>query len=123
MRILDILRRPLVVGAVVLTAMTALAATPAAARVFVGVGIGFPVFGPYAYYPYYPYYPYYYAPPAAYYPPYYAAPAVAAQPAAPAPAPAQSWYYCDNPKGYYPYLQSCGSGWRQVPATPPGATQ
>ncbi|HXQ67177.1 MAG TPA: hypothetical protein VN980_11430 [Alphaproteobacteria bacterium] len=118
MRILDILRRLLVLGAVVLTAITALAATPAAARVFVGIGLGFPVFAPY---PYYPYYPYYYAPPAAYYPPYYAAPTVVAQPAAPAPA--QSWYYCDNPKGYYPYLQSCGSGWRQVPATPPGPTQ
>jgi hypothetical protein len=33
---------------------------------------------------------------------------------------AVTWYYCDNPQGYYPYVQNCGSGWRQVPSAPPG---
>ncbi len=46
---------------------------------------------------------------------------------APAPAPvvrapaAQFWYYCEAPKGYYPYVASCPSGWKTVPATPSGA--
>lgn len=29
------------------------------------------------------------------------------------------WYYCDNPQGYYPNVNSCPSGWRPVPAQPP----
>ena len=24
------------------------------------------------------------------------------------------WYYCENPKGYYPYISSCPSGWTKV---------
>ena len=32
---------------------------------------------------------------------------------------APMWYYCDSPKGYYPYVHSCPSGWQKVPATPP----
>lgn len=28
------------------------------------------------------------------------------------------WYYCDNPAGYYPYVQSCDA-WQQVSPTPP----
>jgi hypothetical protein len=24
------------------------------------------------------------------------------------------WYYCDDPPGYYPYVQQCPEGWRQV---------
>ncbi len=66
-----------------------------------------------------------------YYPPaYYAAPYAAAAPVVvqqqPAPAMAAApaaatgmWYYCDNPRGYYPYVPNCGSAWQQVPATPP----
>jgi len=73
-----------------------------------GVGPGY--WGP----PYYPYYP-------------YAAPPVAVQPApvyeqpAPAPPAVAYWYYCQNPPGYYPYIQQCPAGWLQVipPATPP----
>jgi hypothetical protein len=39
--------------------------------------------------------------------------------AAPAgPAPQTTWYYCDSAKGYYPYVRSCASGWRAVPANP-----
>lgn len=30
----------------------------------------------------------------------------------------QSWYFCDAVKKYYPYVATCPSGWRQVPATP-----
>ncbi|MGF7133595.1 hypothetical protein P3T40_005086 [Paraburkholderia sp. EB58] len=78
---------------------------------------------------------YYYAP-GPYYYPYPYPPAVAvpvpvpAQPqeyveqgqagAAPAQAaPGQqsaTWYYCDDSKTYYPYVKSCSSGWRPVPA-------
>lgn len=24
------------------------------------------------------------------------------------------WYYCENPKGYYPYITSCPAGWMKV---------
>ena len=43
-----------------------------------------------------------------------AGPPVAPQPVAP-PAPAQ-YYYCDNPPGYYPYVSTCPTPWRAVPA-------
>jgi len=29
-----------------------------------------------------------------------------------------SWYYCDDPQGYYPYVRSCNVQWRPVPITP-----
>ena len=29
------------------------------------------------------------------------------------------WYYCDNPRGYYPNVRECPGGWRQVVPTPP----
>ena len=64
--------------------------------------------------------PYYVVPvpPPVYYPPvYYPAYIPPAPPTIVAPRP-QTWYYCDNPKGYYPNVQSCGSGWREVGATP-----
>ena len=73
------------------------------------------VVGPYWYFypsPVYPY-PDPYVPPAM----------VMNQSAAPAPQgppPTQSWYYCDNPQGYYPYVQNCTTQWRSVPAMPPG---
>jgi hypothetical protein len=28
------------------------------------------------------------------------------------------WYYCRNPRGYYPYVQTCRSAWQPVPAQP-----
>ena len=64
-------------------------------------------------------YPYGYA-----YPPVVAVPStqVYVQPSAPAaaqPPPSASWYYCDNPRGYYPYVQQCPGGWRAVAPTPP----
>ena len=24
------------------------------------------------------------------------------------------WYYCEDPKGYYPYIQNCPGGWMKV---------
>lgn len=45
-------------------------------------------------------------------------PVVVVQPP-PAGAPqVQSWYHCDHPSGYYPYVQSCRDAWRPVPTTP-----
>jgi hypothetical protein len=68
------------------------------------------------YYPYgYPYGPYPYAAPVA-------SEVTVIQPAAAAAAP-QFWYYCDNPSGYYPYIPSCPTAWRPVPATPAAAPQ
>ena len=29
----------------------------------------------------------------------------------------QSWYYCSDPAGYYPYVTQCNSGWQTVPAS------
>jgi len=70
------------------------------------------VIGPWLY-PWYPYpYGYYTAPPS-----YVQPPQVYVQPQ----QPQQSyWYYCQDPKGYYPYVQSCPGGWMKVlPQTPP----
>jgi hypothetical protein len=66
------------------------------------------------YYPYYPYYPYYDPAPAV---------AAAQQPEQYAESGEQQsdyWYYCQDPQGYYPYVQSCPGGWMQVvPQTTP----
>lgn len=29
-----------------------------------------------------------------------------------------SWYYCEDPQGYYPYVRSCSTEWRAVPISP-----
>jgi hypothetical protein len=42
------------------------------------------------------------------------APSVVGPPA----APPTFWYYCEHPKGYYPYVSQCPSGWRAVSPTP-----
>lgn len=42
-----------------------------------------------------------------------------ATPSAPAAPPAQYWYYCDQPAGYYPYITRCDHPWTAVTATPP----
>jgi outer membrane protein OmpA-like peptidoglycan-associated protein len=76
-----------------------------AARVYVGVGVGYPYYG-YGYYPYYP--GYYYAPPEVVYQP----PVVTVTQ-----APAAYWYYCPPARAYFPYVQVCPSGWEAVPAT------
>lgn len=52
-----------------------------------------------------------------------AAPTAPVAPPAPVAQPApQVWYYCNESKGYYPYVSSCPSGWQVVPATPPDVT-
>ena len=94
-----------------------LAPAPAMARTMVSVGIGVPAYG------WYGPPPYVYGPPAYYYAP---APVyVAPQPSYVAPAPAvqgapppAAWYYCDNPRGYYPYVANCNGAWQQVQPTP-----
>lgn len=87
----------------------------------VSVGIG-PVWGPGIWWgwpgPYWSY-PY----------PYYAPPVVVQQeppvyiqqspPAAPQPEAQQYWYYCEEAKAYYPYVQQCPKGWMTVVPTPP----
>lgn len=30
---------------------------------------------------------------------------------------AQTWYYCSNRAGYYPYVTQCNTGWQAVPAS------
>ncbi len=98
-----------------------LPAGAAQARVFVSVGV--PIYGPGPWYygpppvVYAPPPAYYYPPPVVYAPPpvVYSPPPVTPTPIAPQ---AQTWYYCDNPKGYYPYVSACNAGWRQVPAQP-----
>jgi hypothetical protein len=92
-----------------LTALLVLSAMPAHAgyvywrpRVFVAPRVVVPVvpfWAPYAY------------PPVVVQSP----PPVVVQP----PSPQASWYYCDNPKGYYPHVQQCPGGWRPVAPTPP----
>ncbi len=91
----------------------AVAPLPAAARVIVGFGFGMPIVPA----------PWYYAPPPVVYAPppvVYAPPPVMVSPPQSAyiSQPTQAWYYCDNPKGYYPYVATCNSAWRQVPAQP-----
>jgi hypothetical protein len=31
------------------------------------------------------------------------------------------WYYCEASEQYFPYVQSCPSGWQTQPATPPSS--
>jgi hypothetical protein len=35
---------------------------------------------------------------------------------APPPPAMAYWYYCRNPRGYYPYVPACYGRWREVPA-------
>ncbi|WP_446810269.1 hypothetical protein ACH50O_01340 [Methylomonas sp. 2BW1-5-20] len=88
-----------------------------------GLYLGAPLF-PRPYYPAYPYYPYY--PRYGYYPP-----EIVTVPAQPPiyiererdvpqsnPLPEGYWYYCNDPAGYYPYVNQCPGGWQQVEPTP-----
>lgn len=88
-------------------------------RVHFGIGLNFgpywgPYWGPGWYYP----------------PPYYYPPAVVVAPPAAPPVyvergdqpPQQSyWYYCEQSRGYYPYVKECPGGWKAVPPAPPPA--
>jgi len=64
-----------------------------------------------------PWYPYYYRPWYLY--DYYAPPPliVRDQPRVyvqPEQQPADYWYYCQDPQGYYPYVKKCPDGWMKV---------
>ncbi len=85
--------------------------------VVIGPGWGPGWWGAPYYYPYAPYYPYY---------PYYTPPVVIEkepdtyiqkEPQAEEPT---YWYFCRDPKGYYPYVKKCPKGWQKVvpPSTP-----
>jgi hypothetical protein len=105
----------------------ALSASTAPAQVwvggsYVGPGVGVYLGGPWYWAP-----PYAYPPPAAFYPygypygwgaPGYRYPALAAGPPAyiekPASAPADRWYYCQDPPGYFPYVTRCNQPWMDV---------
>jgi hypothetical protein len=101
-----------------------LASPPAEAhggsRVVVGVGFGYPFWGPY-------WSPWYYPPPY-----YYGAPVVvrsapvtyieqgSSQPVSqPGGSGGNWWYYCETTRGYYPYVKECPAGWLRVQPTPP----
>jgi hypothetical protein len=43
---------------------------------------------------------------------------VAPQPTAVVGPPSTVWYYCDTPKGYYPQVAACTTGWRTVTTAP-----
>ena len=70
---------------------------------------------------------YFYPAPIYPYPDPYIPPVVVVQQPAPTPESspaamqpqAQSWYYCETSRNYYPYVSSCPAGWKTVPATPP----
>lgn len=83
---------------------------------FGGLYLGFGFGG---YYPRtYGYYSPYYAP---YYPPYYPVRVIRSAPVRstvyiekPEQAEPAYWYYCTDPKGYYPQVERCASDWLQV---------
>jgi hypothetical protein len=77
-------------------------------RIVVPLG---PYWGPYYWEPY-PYPPVVVTPP----PQVYIQPAPQT-PSPPPPAPS-FWYYCEEPQGYYPYVQLCPGGWQPVAPTP-----
>lgn len=69
---------------------------------------------------------YWYPAPIYPYPNPYTPPVVVQAPAAPAVEPQAlppTWYYCDHPAGYYPYVPDCASGWKAVPAAPTPSPQ
>jgi hypothetical protein len=75
-----------------------------------GFYLGWPWYPrPYYAYPYYPYYPPVVTVPSS--PPVYIE-------REPPQLPSGYWYYCDNPQGYYPYVNECPQGWRQVDPVP-----
>lgn len=90
-------------------------------HVGVNLWLGPSLFAPYypysPYYSHYPYYPYYTAPPVV----------IERQPqqyiVKPEPEEPVYWYYCQEPKGYYPYVARCPSGWMKVVPSPPPTDQ
>ena len=76
-------------------------------RVHLGLHFGFPLYPSYWHYP-----------PPVYYYPYPVAPA--SPPVYVERSQADSWwYYCEQTRGYYPYVKECPGGWQRVPPAPP----
>ena len=86
----------------------------AGGRVVVGIGFGFPLWYPA---------PWYYAPaPYYYYPPqvvYSSPPVYVERQDKVSERSTDWWYYCEQSKGYYPYVKTCPGGWQKVSPTPP----
>ena len=76
-------------------------------RVHLGLHFGVPLFPSYWYYP----------PPPVYYYPY---PVVPASPPVYVERNQEDawWYYCEQTRGYYPYVKECPAGWKRVPPAP-----
>ena len=88
-------------------------------RTSFGVIIGGPIWFSPAYAPYYPYYPY-----APYYP-YPQTVIIQSTPTTyiekePENNVQHYWYYCSDPKGYYPYVLKCNANWQRVIPFPEG---
>jgi len=91
-------------------------------RFSVGIGFGYPYWGPF-------WSPWYYPPPYYYYPPAVVVrePVTYIEQGNISGASAQSadsgswWYYCESSRGYYPYVRECPTGWQRVPPAPPPA--
>ena len=92
-----------------------------------GPGFGFydpwydPFWGPRFSYGYYGYYPYDYYPAPTRVIVRERIPEPGYLPPPDEPPPAQNWYRCDNPQGFYPYVRNCNGPWQSVPVTPPNA--
>ena len=87
--------------------------SPGHARGRIGIVIG-PGWGPWWGWPYYPYYPNYSPSPVI----------IQQEPETYIQQPPQEdvpnyWYFCQDPKGYYPYVKKCPKGWLKV--VPPSA--
>lgn len=104
------MKKALLLFVVLATASGAALAHGGRGRVHLGFHFGFPVYHSFWHWP----------PPYYYYPP----PVVVAPPAAPPVYVERErdenfWYYCEQERGYYPYVKQCPGGWKRVPPTPP----
>ena len=81
-------------------------------RVHLGFHFGFPMYHSFWHYP--P--PYYYYPPTVVVSPPPAPPVYVERERA-----EDYWYYCEQERGYYPYVKQCPGGWKRVPPAPPPA--
>lgn len=101
-------KKALLLLAVLLVASTS-ALAHGKSRVQLGLHFGFPVFHSH----------WWYAPPPVYYYPY---PTVVVPPSPPVYVERERaenwWYYCDQSKGYYPYVKECPGGWQRVAPAP-----
>ena len=71
----------------------------------------------------YPYAAAYYSPPVVYAAPPVMTYAAPQQPMVLASQPQPAvWYYCESSGQYFPYVQSCASGWQTQPAIPPSSS-